>query len=70
MTSGGELRELRQQLANASTPAERRDITARMLARVQFDWTQLFERLANEQNPERMLLMLAELDQIFESRKN
>lgn len=63
------MRELRRELARESDRAKREQLIARMLDHVQIRWEQLFTSVSNEQNPERMLLMLAELDEIFESRK-
>ncbi len=40
-----------------------------MLHHLQVRWEQLFKSLSNEHNPERMLLMLAELDNLFEARR-
>lgn len=70
MSGSNELQDLQQRLLQTQEPRERRDILARMLVQIQVGWNEFFESLANEQNPKRMLLMLAELDEIFESRKN
>ena len=69
MSPNFELPDLRKQLSATTDPAERREIIARMLAQVQLGWSKFVESLADEQNPKRMLLMLADLEQILDSHQ-
>jgi hypothetical protein len=64
-----ELLELRNQFSRESDPAKKEEIVSRILSHVQTQWERLFKTLSNEQNPDRMLLMLAELDDLFETRR-
>ena len=66
---GDELRELRDQFSSELDPTKKEEILVRALHHVQVRWEQLFASISNEHSPERMLLMLAELDEICESRR-
>ena len=68
-SDGDELRELRDQFTSEPDPTRKEEILAQMLHHVQLRWEQLFTSISTEHNPDRMLLMLAELDEICESRK-
>lgn len=68
-THADELSELRSRLSRESDPAKKKEILARMLQHIQVRWENLFTLMSNEHNPERMLLMLAELDDLLETRR-
>lgn len=69
MSVSRELRKLQEQLSSENDPAERQEILACILSQIQIGWNELFESIANDQSPERMLLLLAELDEMIENRK-
>ena len=61
--------ELRNRLSVESDPAKKEEIISRILHDVQVRWERVFRAMSNEHNPERMLLLLAELDELFETRR-
>ncbi len=67
---GDEVVRLRNQLLSESDPAKRQEIVNRVLFYIQLRWHQHFEALAKEQNPERVLILLADLNDLIKQRKS
>lgn len=63
------LRKLEERLAQLNDPSERQEIVACVAAQIQIAWNELFELIANQQNPERALQLLAELADVVEDGK-
>lgn len=69
MSTSNRLRKLEEQLLQEKNPSERQEILACVLTQIQIGWNELFESIASEQSSDRMLLLLAELDEMLEKRK-
>jgi hypothetical protein len=69
VSDGDKIRKLRAQLSYEKNAAQRREIMTGLLAQIEVGWSELFELIATNQSPERMLLLLAELDEIIETRQ-
>lgn len=69
MSTSDGLRKLQEQLSQEGDPSERQEILACVLTQIQIGWNELVESIASEQSSERMLFLLAELDEMLERRK-
>ena len=64
-----EFSHLRDRLLLEKDPQKRQEIINRVLHSIQAEWSEVFDRLSDEENPERMLLWLAGLNELIEQRK-
>ncbi|MBZ5644617.1 MAG: hypothetical protein LAO19_17815 [Acidobacteriia bacterium] len=63
------VQELQRKYALEQDPNKKRDILEQILALIQVGWEQLFSALSNEENPHQLLLLVAELNRVFEERQ-
>jgi hypothetical protein len=64
-----EFGNLRERLLSEKDPHEREKLISHVLHSVQIEWSELLDKLSDEQNPERMILLLADLNDLIEQRK-
>lgn len=64
-----EFGSLRDRLLSEQDPQKREELIRHLLHSIQTEWSEVFDRLSDEQNPERMLLLLAGLNELIEQRK-
>ena len=64
-----EFGSLRDRLLSEKDPEKRKELISHVLQSIQTEWSEVFDRLSDEQNPERMLLVLAGLNDLIEQRK-
>jgi len=64
-----EFGSLRDRLLSERDPQKREELISHGLHSIQTEWSELFDKLCDEQNPERMLLLLAGLNELIEQRK-
>jgi hypothetical protein len=50
-------------------PNEKRDILEQILAIIPVGWEKLFSALSKEEDPHQLLLLIAELNRVFEERR-
>ena len=60
---------LRDRLLSEKDPQKREKLISELLHSIQAEWSEVFDRLSDEHNPERMLLLLAGLNDLIEQRK-
>jgi hypothetical protein len=63
------LQELQRKYALEQDPNKKRDILEQILALIQVGWEQLFSALSKEEDPHQLLLLVAELNRVFEERQ-
>ena len=64
-----ELRELRNDLTRETDPVRREQIVSLIGRYIEVRWDKLFKLISAEDNPQRMLLWLAELNEIIAARR-
>ena len=69
MSDSDELGELRGELSHEADPARREEIVSLLTQCIQIRWDQLFRLISKEDDPQRMLLLLAELRAIIDVRR-
>lgn len=65
-----EFGNLRDRFLSEKDPQNRERLISHLLNAIQTEWSEVFERLSDEQSPERMLLLLAGLNDLIEQRKH
>ena len=63
------LHELQTKYALEPDPRKKRDILEQILALLRVGWEQLFSALSKEDDPHRLLLLVAELNRVVEERR-
>ena len=63
------LRELRTQVALEQNPIKKQEMLEQLLQLVQEPFFQLIQMVAKEENPERLRVLTAELNEIIEERR-
>jgi hypothetical protein len=63
------LRALQREYALEPDATKKQEILQQILTLIQEGWNQLFTSLSKEANPQQTLLLVAELNRIFEERK-
>jgi len=61
--------DLRLELSLERDPTRRQAIQSRLLSALQERWTELLELIAKEEDPERLRLLVRELEEMLEERK-
>jgi hypothetical protein len=63
------LKELQTRYALEPDPRRKRDIQEQILALVRVGWEQLFSALSKQDDPHRLLLLVAELNRIVQEQQ-
>lgn len=63
------LKELQRDYDLEQDPRKKRDILDQTLALVRIGWEQLFAALSDRDNPHQLLLVVAELNRVFEEHR-
>lgn len=63
------LRELQRNYELEQNANKKQDILEQILALVRVGWEQLFSVLSKEENPHQLLLLIAELNRLFDERQ-
>lgn len=63
------LQELQTKYALEPDPRKKRDMLEQILALVRVGWEQLFSALSKDDDPHRLLLLVAELNRVVEERR-
>lgn len=61
--------DLQAKYALEPDPRKKRDIMEQVLALVRVGWEQLFSTLSKEENPHKLLLLVADLNRVVEERE-
>jgi hypothetical protein len=69
ITQSDEFGSLRDRLLSEKDPRKREKLISHLLHSIQTEWSEVFDRLSDEENPERMLRLLAGLNELIEQRK-